>query len=76
MGFSPWSQAKSLIFLPSRTLVSNFKVIPISQVDTCQLAPSISWNKTPLEMARPRVPTCLPHSSVHFSIFQENEALA
>ena len=57
VGLSTWipncNQSQSLILLPFRTLVSDFKASPISQDDTCQLVSCVSQNKTPLEINHP-----------------------
>lgn len=57
VGLSTWipncNKSQSLIFPSFRTLVSDFKASPISQVDTCQLASWVSQNKTPLEISHP-----------------------
>lgn len=73
MGLSTWipncNQAKSLIFLPFRTLVSVCKASPISQGDTCQLASCISQNKTPLEINHPTFPHVFPKYPFVFQYF-------
>lgn len=48
------NKSKSLLFLPLRTWVSDFKSSPISHVDTCQSAPCSSQNRTPWRQLPPR----------------------
>lgn len=57
------NKSKSLIFPPFRTLVSDFQVSPISQVDTCQLPSRVSQNKTPFRINHPTSlhGSCIPH---------------
>lgn len=73
VGLSTWipicNKPKSLIFLPFRKLVSDFKASPISQVDTCQLALCISQSKTPLEINHPTYLHFFRISPFCFSVF-------
>lgn len=60
------NKSKRLIFLPFRTLVSEFKLSPISQVDICQLTSCISQNKTALEINHPTYDTSCPYPCLLF----------
>lgn len=62
------NKSGSLVFLPLRTLASDFKSSPISQVDTCQLAPCISQNKTPLRYITPPTNTSCIYLRLFFRI--------
>lgn len=72
------NKSKSLIFLPFRTLVSDFKSSPISQVDICQLTWCISQSKTPLEINHPTyqhvlsIPPFVLQESVQVRLLQDS----